>query len=107
MRRGISGDSGYVPVQAARISAITDGVHSGSAEAKRAGSSPAAENRAVQSGAGQGPLDWSSWGGNAVNPVSLPSVSNRMYSIPGTSIGGSFWVTRVTSDISRGASGRG
>src|SRR5580704_12819887 len=107
MRIGISGDSGYMPVQAARTSAITGGVHSGSAGAKRATSSPAAENKAFQSGAGQGPFDPSRSGGTAVNPASLPSVSNRIYSIPGTSKGGSLGLTRWTSDISRGAKDRG
>src|SRR5882724_3807390 len=55
MRNGISGCSGYAPVQAARASKAASGVHFGSVGMKRAGSSPAAAKRAVHSGGGSAP----------------------------------------------------
>src|SRR5260370_27149874 len=73
----------------------------------RAEANPAAAKSAVQSGAGQGPLDSSNCGGTALKPINLPCGSNVTYSMPGKSCGGSSGVTDGTSEISRGARSNG
>src|SRR5712692_3341199 len=85
---------------------MASGVHSGGAVVKRVGSSLAAANREVQSGAGDGPFDSSSCGGTALNPMSLPCGSSTTSTMLETFMGGSLRVTCNVSDA-RGTKARG